>query len=206
MKTTNEFENAFWKKGKRYIVGLDEAGRGPMAGPLLVAGVCFPAFYDHPQIYDSKKLSPKKRQQLFYEIIHDALEYHILIIEPSKIDNLNIYRATQMAMEAIVDKFRLCEAVLSDAMPLKEYPFEVLDIIKGDQKSVSIAAASIIAKVIRDHIMEAYDIQYPLYGFKNHKGYVTKKHKDALNIHGIIDGLYRESYAPVQQIRNRLNK
>lgn len=200
MKTTNEYETMWWKAGRVGIIGMDEAGRGPIAGPLVVAGVMFPPYFAHESIYDSKKVSAKKREALFHEIIAMAIEYHILIIDPRTIDQQNIYRATQNAMTQISTMFTGCDGILSDAMPLPMATHEVISIIKGDQKSVSIAAASILAKVVRDHIMCGYDVLYPAYGFAQHKGYPTKAHIQALETYGVITGLYRHSYAPVAKL------
>lgn len=199
MRTENKYEQAWWDEGREAIIGIDEAGRGPIAGPLVVAAVCFPKGYSHEEIYDSKKLSEKKRKALFQDIIRDAKEYHIAIIEPRIIDEQNIYRATQNAMQELVDRFRYKDGVLSDAMPLPNCAYEVIPLVKGDQKSVSIAAASILAKVTRDCIMCAYDVLYPQYGFAKHKGYPTKAHIEALHTYGVLD-IYRKSYGPVAQM------
>lgn len=199
MQTANEYEKAWWKDGKEFIIGIDEAGRGPIAGPLVVAAVCFPKGYHHAEIYDSKKLSEKKRKELFSIIVKDASEYHILIIEPAIVDELNIYRATQHAMENLCGMFKKVDGVLSDAMPLPSIPQDVIALIKGDQKSVSIAAASILAKVTRDCIMKGYDVLYPEYGFARHKGYPTKAHLEALHTYGVLD-IYRKSYGPVSKM------
>lgn len=196
MQTTNEYEIAWWNEGREYIVGIDEAGRGPIAGPLVVAAVCFPKGYHHDEIYDSKKVSEKKRKALFAEIIQDAVDYHILIIDAKTIDDLNIYRATQQSMEKLCTMFTHVDGVLSDAMPLPAVNQDVISLIKGDQKSVSIAAASILAKVTRDCIMKAYDVLYPAYGFAKHKGYPTKAHIEAMHTYGVLD-FYRQSYRPV---------
>ncbi len=196
MRTTNEYEIAWWKEGKEYIVGIDEAGRGPIAGPLVVAGVCFPKHYHHDEIYDSKKVSDKKRKQLLREIITDALEYHVLIIPVDVIDQLNIYRATQKAMQDLVTLFERVDGVLSDAMPLPICEKPVIPLVKGDQKSVSIAAASILAKEVRDGIMRGYDCLYPTYDFAKHKGYPTKRHLEALHANGVLS-IHRKSYGPV---------
>lgn len=198
MKCTNEFEKAFYNVGKQYVIGLDEAGRGPIAGPLVVAGVVFPKGYEHDTIYDSKKLSEKKREALFLQIKEDALYYQIEVVDEQTIDAFNIYRATQMTMEKIVMDCAMCDAVLSDAMPLPAIKIPVEALVKGDQKSVSIAAASILAKVTRDHIMMELDEKYPEYAFKQHKGYPTKKHLEALETYGVLD-IHRRSYGPVQR-------
>lgn len=200
MKTENAYEKAWWEQGRKHIIGIDEAGRGPMAGPLVVAAVSFPVGFAHEEIYDSKKLSEKKRKALFHEIIQCASEYHILIVSPQTIDEQNIYRATQNAMQKLSDMFSVCDGILTDAMPLPLAKQEVISLVKGDQLSVSIAAASILAKVTRDHIMYGYDILYPQYGFAKHKGYPTKAHMEAMHTYGVIDKLYRHSYAPVAKM------
>lgn len=196
METANEHEKAWWSQGKTNVIGMDEAGRGPIAGPLVVAAVMFPAGYHHEEIYDSKKISEKKRRQLFRVIIEAAQAYQIAIVSPKEIDALNIYRATQKAMEDLAQRFPDKDAIFTDAMPLPHCPFPVEAIVKGDQKSVSIAAASILAKVTRDCIMRAYDLRYPQYGFAKHKGYPTKAHLEALHRYGLLD-IYRKSYGPV---------
>ncbi|WP_416326553.1 ribonuclease HII [[Eubacterium] hominis] len=200
MKCENEYEIAWWQQGKKKIIGIDEAGRGPIAGPLVVAAVSFPPGFSHEEIYDSKKVSEKKRKLLFREIIALASEYHIAIVEPDVIDSLNIYRATQKTMEDLSMMFQEADGVLTDAMPLPGNPLEVISLVKGDQKSVSIAAASILAKVTRDCIMQAYDKQFPQYGFARHKGYPTKAHIEAMHQYGVIDKIYRKSYGPVAEM------
>ncbi|MGM9947885.1 ribonuclease HII [Floccifex sp.] len=179
------------------VVGLDEAGRGPMAGPVVIAGVIFDKGYFHPEIYDSKKVSEKKREKLFDEIKEQALWYKILFVDEKTIDQKNIYRACQDAMFEIASQAK-CQVVLTDAMPLPNLNKEVHAIVKGDQKSICIAAASILAKVSRDRYMLKLDRLYPQYGFKNHKGYPTKEHMKALQTYGVLD-CHRKSYGPVQE-------
>ncbi|MCR5067843.1 MAG: ribonuclease HII [Erysipelotrichaceae bacterium] len=193
MQTSNEFEKQFWPEGK-LVVGIDEAGRGPLAGPLVVAGVVFPRDYESQAIYDSKKLTEKKREELFPQIIRDAVFYDIEIVDVETIDRLNILEATRQAMSTIAMKAPV-EVVLTDAMKLY-IDKKVIDIVKGDQKSVSIAAGSILAKVTRDHIMYRLDELYPEYGFAKHKGYPTKEHLEALEKYGVLD-IHRHSYKPV---------
>lgn len=195
-QTSNEYEHHYWGENK-FIIGIDEAGRGPLAGPLVVAGVVFNQGYENHMIYDSKGLSEKKREELFKIILQDAKEYKIEIVSPKQIDDENIYRATQHAMDRIATALH-ASVVLTDAMPLPNQEKKVIDLIKGDQKSVSIAAASILAKVVRDHIMLGYDKLHPEYGFKKHKGYPTKQHLEALEKYGVLD-IHRRSYAPVQR-------
>lgn len=199
MKIEHTYEISYWQQGYQHIIGLDEAGRGPIAGPLVVAGVRFAPGFQHDGIYDSKKVSEKKRELLFDEIVQLASEYHILVVEPAIIDQKNIYAATQDAMQEIVDQFLQKDAVLTDAMPLPHCQLPMEAIVKGDQKSVSIAAASILAKVTRDRIMRKYDELYPQYGFAKHKGYPTKAHIAALHRYGVLD-IYRKSYGPVKEM------
>ncbi len=194
----HEFEGPLWSNGAAFIIGIDEAGRGPIAGPLVVAAVVLPKWYHHPIINDSKKLSAKKREQLFDVIISDAIAYHIEIIEPSVIDQDNIYQATKKGMERCVEQLGLSltiDHVLTDAMPIN-YDAHTA-IIKGDTLSISIAAASILAKVTRDRIMQDYACLYPLYGFEKHKGYPTKQHCQAIMDHGITM-IHRHSFEPVK--------
>ena len=196
MKTSNQYENLYWDKNQ-YVIGIDEAGRGPLAGPVVVAGVIFPIGYDSKDIYDSKKLSLKKREELYKVILEDALYYNIQIVDEKDVDKYNIYQATKMANERIVLDSK-CQVVLTDAMKLQLENYTVYPIIKGDQKSCSIAAGSILAKVTRDHIMDEYDAIYPQYGFKQHKGYPTKAHLQALQQFGPCP-IHRFSYGPVME-------
>lgn len=193
-----EYEAKYYQAGYDYIIGLDEAGRGPMAGELVVAGVIFPQdFYDE-RINDSKQLSAKKREELYQIIIDKALFYHIEVISVEDVDRLNVYQASKWGMEKCIEMLKQDNMfALSDAMPL-DYP-DHLAIIKGDAKSISIAAASILAKVTRDHLMEHYALVYPEYGFDKHKGYVTKMHKEALEKYGVCP-IHRKSFGPVQKI------
>lgn len=190
-------EHDYWDQNQS-VLGMDEAGRGPIAGPLMVAGVIFPKGYHNELIDDSKKLSEKKREALFKTIIQDALYYQILVVDEKTIDKKNIYRATQEAMMEISNKAQ-CDFVLSDAMPLPDIDKPFQAIVKGDQKSLSIAAASILAKVTRDRWMKKLDEMYPQYGLAKHKGYPTKAHIEALNQYGLQD-FYRRSYGPVKKL------
>jgi ribonuclease HII len=188
----NDYEHEAWASGK-LLLGIDEAGRGPLAGPLTVAGVIFPPGYENPDIYDSKALSETKREQLFDLILEDALYFEIINVSPSDIDRYNIYRADQMAFAAIAEDLP-GEVILTDAMPIPGS--DAIPLVKGDQKSISIAAGSILAKVTRDRIMKEYDALYPQYGFAKHKGYPTKAHLLAIEQYGITE-IHRRSYGPV---------
>jgi len=183
------------------ILGLDEAGRGPLAGPCIVSGVILPKGYRHPLINDSKQLTEKQRKQCFNDILKDALWIMVVSVSPRTIDKDNIYQATKNAMKMIAS-YSDARIILSDAMPFTINGKEVRDYIKGDSRSISIAAASIIAKVTRDNMMEEYDKEYPNYGFSQHKGYPTKKHVEALYTFGITP-IHRLSYDPVKTLNQK---
>lgn len=192
-----EYEDKYIKIGHRYISGVDEAGRGPLAGPVVVAAVILDNNYNNFEINDSKKLSEKKRNILYAEIIKNALAYKIVVIDESTIDKLNIYQASKLGMiEAIKGLKHPVDLVLTDAMPIGELKVEVVPLIKGDSKSISIAAASILAKVTRDQLMLELHKKYPQYGFDKHKGYPTKLHLLAIEKYGITK-FHRLSYKPV---------
>ena len=194
------YQEQFYSDSVTYIVGVDEAGRGPLAGPVVAGAVILPRAYINKDINDSKALSLKKREELFEIIKRDAIAYGIGIVSPEKIDEVNIYEATKIAMkEAIKNLNHKYDLILTDAMPLKGLESEVIPIIKGDAKAINIAAASILAKVTRDHIMDELDEKYPEYGFKKHKGYGTKLHLEALKKYGPIEGIHRFSYRPVYE-------
>lgn len=190
---SNEYEHRAWQEDK-LLIGIDEAGRGPLAGPLVVAGVIFPIGYENKEIYDSKALSEKKRDYLFELIKEEALHFEIMIVSEEDIDKYDIYHADQRAMSQIALNSS-AEIVLTDAMPL-DIDKEVISLVKGDQKSISIAAGSILAKVTRDRIMKEYDLIYPEYGFAKNKGYPTKAHLEALDKYGITP-IHRKSFKPV---------
>lgn len=198
----NIYEHEAWAAG-RNVLGMDEAGRGPLAGPLSVAGVIFPIGYENPEIYDSKALSEKKREALYDTILEDALWAMVIEVREADIDHYNIYRADQLAMEEIARAAK-ADVILSDAMPLPDLDQKTIDLIKGDQKSISIAAASILAKVTRDRIMKAYDAIYPGYGFARNKGYGTKEHLAAIEKLGITP-IHRRSFAPVMYHQTKLD-
>ncbi len=196
-----QYEKELHQKNIHYIGGVDEVGRGPLIGPVVAACCVLPQDFILEGLTDSKKLTEKKREQFYPYIIEHAIAYGVGIVAPEKIDEVNIYEATKLAMkEAIetVQKKISLEHVLIDAMKL-DLDIPSTSIIKGDAKSISIAAASVIAKVTRDNMMIELDKQYPVYGFKNHKGYPTKKHIEAIHQYGLIEG-YRKSYGPVKEV------
>ena len=199
-----EFDNYKYEKelrnnGIKYIAGVDEVGRGPLVGPVVAACVVLPEEFNLDGLTDSKKLSEKKRDFYFEEVKRQALGYGIGIIDEKKIDEVNIYEATKLAMkEAIEECKKMCkiEHVLIDAMPL-ELDVPTTSIIKGDLKSITISAASVIAKVTRDRMLDELHEKFPMYDFKKNKGYPTKKHLEAILEYGIIDE-HRRSYGPVK--------
>lgn len=195
-----KYEKNLKRNGYKYIGGCDEAGRGPLVGPVVAACCVLPSYFQLEELTDSKKLTEKKREEMFEYITANTI-YGIGIVSPEEIDEINIYEASRKAMMLAIEEVRKkCELdyILTDAMPIN-YDIPVLDIIKGDLLSISISAASVIAKVTRDRMMIELDKKYPMYGFKNHKGYPTRKHYDALNKYGLIDG-YRKTYGPVKKI------
>ena len=196
----NRYELEYWAKDQ-YVMGIDEAGRGPLCGPLVVACCVLPINYNNEEINDSKQLTEKKREKLFKEIIKDAHHFEFRIVSPEDIDKYDIYHATQRAMDELSKSTRIHALTLTDAMPLKRY--DVIDIVKGDAKSVSIASASILAKVLRDHIMMGYDVLYPEYEYRNHKGYGTKRHLELMDEYG-LNKLYRMSYKPCKDRQLKL--
>lgn len=168
-----------------YICGIDEAGRGPLAGPVVAAAVILKKDSRILYVNDSKKLSEKKRNELFDIIKEEALSYGIGIVDNDRIDEINILQATYEAMRIAVNKLSVKpDILLNDAVTIPLLDMKQVPIVKGDAKSLSIASASILAKVTRDRIMEEYDSLYPEYGFAKHKGYGTKAHIDALKENG----------------------
>jgi len=195
------FEKESYLKGFKVIAGVDEAGRGPLAGPVVAAACILPKGMSIAHINDSKQLNPKMRHELFQMITHcDHIHFGIGIIEPAEIDRINIYQATILAMrQAIINLHIPPDCVLIDGMTLEDPNFSSIKIVKGDQLSQSIAAASIIAKETRDHLMRNYHREWPCYGFDEHKGYGTPKHLNALELHGPCI-IHRRSFAPVKEI------
>ena len=191
------YEKDLNKKGYKYIAGCDEAGRGPLCGPVVAAAVILPNDYQLDGLTDSKQLSEKKRNYYFDIIKKDAISYGIASVSAKLIDEINIYEASRLAMLNALEKLDIKpDYVITDAMPLPSIK-NSLPIIKGDAKSITIAAASVLAKVTRDRIMDKLDIEHPEYDFKSHKGYPTKKHLENIEKYGILDE-YRLSYKPVK--------
>ncbi len=199
MEDLLKYEKELYEKNINNIAGVDEVGRGPLVGPVVAACVVLPKNYTLEGLTDSKKLSEKKREKYYYILQKEALGIGIGIVSAKEIDELNIYQASKKAMiEAIKNTKCNIEHVLVDAMPL-ELSIPSTSIIHGDALSLSIAAASVIAKVTRDRMMYELDKKYPMYEFAKHKGYPTKKHLQNIKKYGILDN-YRKTYKPVKEI------
>lgn len=194
-----KYEKELFEKNIKYIAGTDEAGRGPLYGPVVAACVILPRDFKLEGLNDSKKLTEKKRNEYYNYLIENVI-YGVGIVDSKEIDKINIYEASRKAMIKAIEEVRKqtkVQYILTDAMPI-ELDIPVKPIIKGDAKSITIAAASVIAKVTRDKMMYEIDQKHPEYGFKNHKGYPTKKHLEAINKYGLIEG-YRKTYGPVKK-------
>ena len=191
-------EHEFYSASVLLIAGCDEAGRGPLAGPVCAAAVVFPKDYENPDINDSKKLSEKKRDALFEIVKRDALGYGIAMRSADYIDAHNIYEASRDAMKDALSQIDVpFQLVLSDAMPIPGFKVPVIPIIKGDAQCLNIAGASILAKVTRDRYMDELQKQYPNFTFGIHKGYGTAKHMEELKQFGPIEGIHRKTFGPV---------
>ena len=189
------YEKQFWQKGE-LVAGVDEVGRGPLAGPVVTAAVIIDHNFDLLEVNDSKKLSPEKRLQLYPKILSEAVSVGIGVESAAVIDQINIYEADRQAMAQAVKALDVKpDALLVDAMNV---PIDIpqIELIKGDAKSNSIAAASIVAKVFRDKLMDDYDKIYPQYGFPRNAGYGTKEHVEALKKYGPTP-IHRKTFAPV---------
>jgi ribonuclease HII len=195
------FDKDFSDKGLRFIAGIDEAGRGPLAGPVAAAAVILPKGIEIPDLNDSKQLSEKKREQLFGVIKEKALAYSIEIVDNNIIDQINILQATFLAMSKAVLNLKikpdLC--LIDGNHKAPSIAFSQSAIIGGDAKSACIAAASILAKVTRDRLMYDYAKQYPVYEFEKHKGYGTKKHIEAIKQHGTCP-IHRVTFASIREM------
>ena len=195
------YEKEYYAQGVRYVAGVDEAGRGPLAGPLVIAAVILPQDVFISGLNDSKQISAVKRDKLYDEIIAKAVAIEVNIVSVSNIDKYNIYSATQRGMAEVLEHLPVRPQVaLIDAMPVQVKDMETVPIVHGDALSVSIAAASIIAKVTRDRIMERLDEKFPAYGFANNKGYGSGAHMQAIAEFGATKW-HRRSYEPVKSMQ-----
>ena len=195
LKKLKEYEIELYKSGLQYICGIDEAGRGPLAGPVVVGCVIMPKESFIEGVNDSKKISEKKREKLYEEITKQAISWSVGIVDQKEIDELNILQATKKAVTIAINSLKVKpDRILVDALEhINTLGIPYTSIIKGDEKAYSISAASIIAKVTRDRIMYEWDKIYPQYGFASHKGYGTAKHIQAIKENGICM-LHRKSF------------
>jgi ribonuclease HII len=187
-------DNLYFEKGYKIIAGIDEAGRGPLAGPVVAAAVIFPSNYNNQIINDSKKLSSKQREKAFEIIKCDSVCWTFSVVSQKTIDRINILNATLLAMKNSAKKLiPKPDVILIDGNKKFQVDIETVTIVKGDSLSQSIAAASVVAKVIRDKIMERLDLSYPYYQWKKNKGYPTKAHFKAIEEFG-VSPIHRESF------------
>ena len=196
------YEKELSSEGYKFIGGVDEVGRGPLNGPVVTACCVLPSDFKLDGLTDSKKLTEKKREQYYEYIINNAIAYGIGECSPEEIDKYNILEATKIAMGRAIDKVKEqidLDYVLVDGNMKMNLDLPYKSIVKGDSKSISISAASVLAKVARERMLVEFDKKYPMYGFANHKGYPTKAHLEAIKKYGLIDG-YRKSYGPVKEI------
>jgi ribonuclease HII len=194
-------ENEFQAEGYHPVAGIDEAGRGPLAGPVVAAAVILPEGFECDGLNDSKKLSPSRRDKIYSLITSSGsgVVWSLARVEPDVIDSINILQATHRAMALAAQSLSVKPAMsLIDGLPVKDFPYSFRAFVKGDSRSMSIAAASVLAKVNRDRIMMEYAKQYPQYEFGRHKGYGTRIHLEALKSHGPCE-IHRRSFAPVAQ-------
>ncbi len=190
----------YWDEGIRILCGVDEAGRGPLAGPVVAAAVVLPPYSNLKYVNDSKKLTPNQREKAFQEILENAISIGIGFVEPFLIDKWNILTATKESMRRAIKRLDIIpEKIIIDYLKLTGLNIPQEGIKYGDSLSLSIASASVIAKVIRDRIMEMYDIIYPVYGFSKHKGYGTKYHIQQIKKYG-PSKIHRKSFKPVSEL------
>lgn len=194
-----KYENYYWRHGCRYVAGMDEVGRGPLAGPVVTCAVILDDSFDLVGVTDSKQLTRQEREKLYLQIVNEAVEVSIAVNDRETIDRLNIYAATQDAMmRSVRSLHHQPDHLIVDAVPLPKLAVPQTTLIKGDQKSISVAAASIVAKEYRDHLMRDYDRLYPGYGFADNMGYGTKQHLAGLKKLGACP-IHRRSFKPVPE-------
>ena len=196
-----DFEQQFYSDKVKLIVGTDEAGRGCLLGPVYAGAVILPRDFSCDLINDSKQLSEKKREEAFKIITENAIAWGVGFCSPEEIDEINILNASRLAMERAIENMNHdYDLIITDCMKMPKAKVEVIDLVHGDALAQCVAAASIIAKVSRDHVCYELDKKYPEYNIKKNKGYGTKDHLEALKKHGPIKGLHRFSYAPIKSL------
>ena len=198
MACSLDHERDLYARGALRVAGIDEAGRGPLAGPVVAAAVILPCDFSHAELNDSKQLTERKRERLYAELTADgAVVWSVAVVDSGEIDRLNILRATHEAMRRAALRLTVqpCH-VLIDGLPVHPFPHPQTALVSGDALSLSIAAASVLAKVTRDRLMLEWDSRHPHYGFAQHKGYGTPQHLAQLQAHGPCP-IHRRSFAPV---------
>ncbi|MDH4231347.1 MAG: ribonuclease HII [Nitrospirota bacterium] len=195
-----QHDDSFRRKGFEIIAGIDEAGRGPVAGPVVAAAVVLPPDLRIEGLRDSKKIPEQERTHLFWDVLSFSLDVGVGIVDHDEIDRINILQATRLAMKKAVDDLRSApDALIIDAVTLPSVKVKQFSIIKGDSKSAAVAAASIIAKYVRDMVMLHYHSLYPEYNFKKHKGYCTEEHLHLIQLHGPCR-IHRKSFKRVMEL------
>ncbi|RPI33475.1 MAG: ribonuclease HII [Nitrospiraceae bacterium] len=195
-----QHDDAFREKGVLIIAGIDEAGRGPIAGPVVAAAVILPADLRIEGLRDSKKVPEHERTRLFWDVLSSSLDIGVGIVDHEEIDRINILQATRLAMKKAVEDLRIApDALIIDAVALPSVSVRQFSIIKADAKSAAVAAASITAKYVRDMLMLHYDSLYPEYNFKQHKGYCTEEHLQLIHLHGPCN-IHRKSFRKVMDL------
>lgn len=194
-----DFEQQFYSNKVKLIVGCDEAGRGCLLGPVYAGAVILPQDFSHELINDSKKLSEKQREEAYKIIIENAVAWGVGFCTPEEIDEINILNASRLAMERAIENMNHnYDLIITDCMKMPKAKVEVIDLVHGDAKAQCVAAASIIAKVSRDHVCYELDKEFPQYNIRKNKGYGTKDHLEALKKYGPVKGLHRFTYAPIK--------
>ena len=196
-----DFEQQFYSDKVKLIVGCDEAGRGCLLGPVYAGAVILPQDFSHELINDSKKLSEKQREEAYKVIVENALAWGVGFCTPEEIDEINILNASRLAMERAIENMNhKYDLIITDCMKMPKAKVEVIDLVHGDAKAQCVAAASIIAKVSRDHVCYELDKEFPQYNIRKNKGYGTKDHLEALKKYGPVKGLHRFTYAPIKAL------
>jgi ribonuclease HII len=204
---TLDFERKYWDEGAELVAGVDEAGRGPLAGPVVAAAVVFPPNVYIDGVNDSKRLSEKRREVLFHQIYEQAVSVGVGVVSHEVIDQINIFQASILAMRKAVDRLSVIpQVILADGISFTHDSLRYQNIVHGDSQSFAIAAASIVAKVTRDHLMREFHEVFPAYGFDRHKGYGTARHFDAIRQFGLCAIHRRSFHMPTNEHGHRVEE